>query len=325
MEDFDVSIVPQFVTIAGLTNAPLFVKLESVNPTGSIKYKTACGLLNEAERLGRVRAGTEIIESSSGNLGIALAALCAERGYRFTCVVDPNATPQSLDAIRAYGGRIVELMQRDIHGGYLGTRIAYIKALIREKPDVYWTNQYHNSAGVQEHYNTTGPEISDHVPQADLVAIGAGTTGTLMGCLKHFQTRVENAPHVLAVDSFGSLTFSDQARPRHIPGLGSTYPPGILSRDYRFSIELVTELQAIRLCRWLAERHGLLVGGSTGSVLAGLLARPDLTEKARCIVAISPDGGEKYLDTVFNDDWVLQKFGQLPEPFNIQESKAVGT
>ncbi len=309
-----------FKSIVGLTTAPLLLKLEGVNPTGSIKYKTALGLLDAAEQQGLVRPGAEIIESSSGNLGIALAALCATRGYRFTCVVDPNATRQSLDVIRAYGGRIVELTQRDAHGGYLGTRIAYIKALIREKPDVYWTNQYHNPAGPQVHCDMTGPEISAHVPQADLVVIGAGTTGTLMGCLQHFETRTKDAPCVLAVDSVGSLTFSDHAQPRHIPGLGASHSPSILRRDRVSNVVLVPELQAIRLCRWLAQSHGILVGGSTGSVLAGLLARPDLSNKATSIVAISPDGGEKYLDTVFSDDWVQRKFGRLPAPFEACEA-----
>lgn len=308
-------IASPFKSIVGLTAAPLLLKLEGVNPTGSIKDKTALGLLDAAERLEQVRPGAEIIESSSGNLGIALAALCAARGYRFTCVVDPNATRQSLDVIRAYGGRIVEVTQRDAHGGYLGTRIAHIKALIREKPGVYWTNQYHNPAGPQAHCEMTGPEISAHVPQADLVAIGAGTTGTLMGCLQHFETRAKDAPRVLAVDSVGSLTFSDCAQPRYIPGLGASISPNILRRDRVLNIVLVPELQAIRLCRWLAQSHGILAGGSTGSVLAGLLARPDLTSKATSIVAISPDGGEKYLDTVFNDDWVQRKFGRLPPPF----------
>lgn len=294
--------------IEGLVDARLFLKLEWFNPAGSIKWKTAKSILDTAERQGRLYPGARLIESSSGNLGIALAALSAERGYHFTCVVDPNAARQSVETIRAYGAEIHEVTERDAHGGFLGTRIAYIHDRVARDPDLIWTNQYANPANPAAHYNHTGPEIMEAVGDADCVVIGAGTTGTLMGCLRYFRDHHPQV-QVLAVDSLGSLTFSGTAGPRHIPGLGTSRKPEIFRSEELGDAILISEAAAVHLCHWLARCHGLLAGGSTGSVLAAIAAFPDLFPAGRTVVAISPDSGEKYLDTVYNPAWVADRFG----------------
>ena len=307
---------PYFLPIKGIAEARVFLKLESLNPTGSIKYKTAISLLEDAEKRGLVSNGARIIESSSGNLGIALAATCAKKGYHFTCVVDPNISPQSVRIIESYGGEIVCVDKKDINGGYLGTRIEYIKNFVKDNPQVYWTNQYANKANPNAHFRYTAREIAENFPSLDHLVIGAGTTGTLMGCIAYFGSEVK----VLAVDSVGSITFGDEPAARHIPGLGTSKRPIIFDRNLVNDHVLVPEVEAVLFCRWLARSHGYLAGGSTGSILAGLYRKRKMLNVDDVVVAISPDGGEKYLDTLYCNEWIQEKFGsaffELEKEFN---------
>ncbi len=178
-------------------------------------------------------------------------------------------------------------------------------------PALYWTNQYANPANPAAHTRLTAVEIATAHPDADWIVVGAGTTGTLMGFLDYFEG-TRHPAQVLAVDSSGSITFGGKAGPRFIPGLGTSRIPEIYQADKIRNTVMVSEHNAVRMCRWLATTHGYLSGGSTGSILAGVQARADLFPKGSKVVALSPDGGEKYLDTIYNDDWVQEVFGTAP-------------
>jgi 2,3-diaminopropionate biosynthesis protein SbnA len=301
-----------FMQISGLIKPRLFLKIESINPSGSIKHKTALSLIDAAELSGRLQPGGMVIESTSGNLGIALAALCAKRGYGFTSVVDPNVSAQSVAMIQAFGGKVIRVTARDAQGGYLGTRLQLIKQMQQADPTLYWTNQYANPANPAAHAGLTAVEIATAHPDADWVVVGAGTTGTLMGVLDYFDG-TRHPARVLAVDSTGSITFGGRPGPRFIPGLGTSRIPEIFHPEKLGNTIMVPEQDAVRMCRWLATTHGYLAGGSTGSILAGVQARADLFPEGSKIVALSPDGGEKYLDTIYNDSWVKEVFGTLPD------------
>jgi len=296
---------PSFITLQMRQDILLHIKVELVNPTGSIKYKTARNLLDDAEKQGLIKPGSTIIESSSGNLGIALAALCAQRGFDFICVVDPNISAQSRKTIKAYGGKVHCVTEKDANGGYLGTRINYVKSYIAENPGTFWTNQYGSPSNPGAHYRYTAREIEQNVPDLDLLAIGAGTTGTLIGCCEYFADRID----ILAVDSLGSVTFGGRPGPRYVPGLGASETPPIFRPGLVKDHISVPESEAIVMCHWLAATHGYLAGGSTGTVLAGVAHRLPTLKAGSTIVAISPDGGEKYLDTVYNSAWVEKHFG----------------
>jgi N-(2-amino-2-carboxyethyl)-L-glutamate synthase len=296
-----------FLPITDLVASSIIhLKIESLNMSGSIKQKTAEALISDAEKRGEIYPGGVIIESSSGNLGVALASICAKKKYKFICVVDPNASRQTVAQMKAFGANIIEVTKKDENGGYLGTRIEWIKHYVQENPSVYWTNQYKNPANAMAHELTTGPEIHKAFPEVELVVIGAGTTGTLMGCIRYFK---KNRPQtkILAVDSVGSVTFGSVGK-RFIPGIGTSRRPETYDPKEDHERVLVPEAQAIQVCRWLASNYGYLPGGSTGSVLAGLCARLDLVQPGTSIVAISPDSGEKYLETIYNDEWVNQKY-----------------
>ncbi|MFE9440011.1 2,3-diaminopropionate biosynthesis protein SbnA [Streptomyces sp. NPDC006602] len=291
-----------------MPNLDVYLKLEGLNPAGSIKLKTASAMVGDAEEKGMIQPGCHIIESSSGSLGIALAMVCTTKGYGFTCVTDPNTSRLSIQVIRALGGQVVEINQRDPLGGYLGNRIAYIERRLVQEPDLVWLNQYGNPANPAVHARQTATAITAEIPDIDALFVGAGTTGTLMGCVQHFRS-ASPATKIIAVDSEGSVTFGHPAGPRHIPGIGTSSRPPLLRSGVVDDVLLIPEVETVRTCRLLARRHGLVVGGSTGSVVTAIMRyAPQLPEGAR-VVAVSPDFGDRYAHTIYDDDWVADRLG----------------
>jgi cysteine synthase A len=296
-----------FLKVAGV-GPEFFLKLESLNPAGSIKLKTAVGLVDDLQGRGRIKADTILIESSSGNLGVALAMICAERGIRFTCVVDPNSSAHNIRLMRTYGAEVIQVEELDANGGFLGTRIALIRQKVAADPRYVWLNQYENAANPRAHARTTAQSIGQHFGQVDYLFVGAGTTGTLMGCVQYFR-RHHPTTTIVAVDSVGSVTFDTPPGRRFIPGLGTSQRPPIFNAEGIHYLEMVPEERTIAMCRLLARQKGLLVGGSTATVIAAVHAWRERIEPGAVVVALSPDWGERYLDTLYDDQWVEQRFG----------------
>jgi N-(2-amino-2-carboxyethyl)-L-glutamate synthase len=286
----------------------VYLKVEGVNPAGSIKLKTAVGMVEDAAARGVLRPGDRIIESSSGSLGVALSMVCAAREYHFICVTDKNASPLSLDVMRALGAEVVEVDRRDSSGGFLGSRISYIEQRLADEPELLWLNQYANPANPLVHANRTAAAITAEISDIDYLFVGAGTSGTLMGCIRHFR-KFSPGTKIIAVDAVGSVSFGRPAGPRYLPGIGSSRRPEILRSEAADDLVLISEPDTVRTCRWLARRHGVFAGGSTGSVVCAILRyRPRLPPGSR-VVAISPDFGDRYARTIYDDAWVAEKFG----------------
>lgn len=297
-----------FVRLPGF--APRFdtyLKLEAENPAGSIKWKTAKEMLRTAEADGLLGPGSELIESTSGNLGIALASICAARGYRITLVTDLNASRHSIQHMVALGANVEVIRERDADGGYVSNRIDYIRRRLSEDPKMVWLNQYANPANIRAHREGTAAEISAGFGVPAWLFVGVGTSGTLMGCVEHFRD-IRPSPVIVGVDALGSATFGGPAGVRWIPGLGSSRRPEIFSDDGQFRKVVVPELDAVRACRAVARDYGLLVGGSTGTVLAAVSAMRDQVRPGSRVLAVSPDLGDRYLDTVYDDEWVASRF-----------------
>src|SRR5690242_4289748 len=182
------------------------LKLEGFNLGGSIKMKPALHMIETLERNLVLRPGMRAVESSSGNLGLALSVVCAAKGYKFICVSDPNLSPQTARLMRAYGTEIIIIEKRDANGGFLGSRIELIRSMLAQDPNLIWLNQYANPENPGAHMRFTGPEILEQFARPDFVFIGAGTTGTLGGVSRVLR---EQAPgvRIIAVDSIGSVTF----------------------------------------------------------------------------------------------------------------------
>jgi 2,3-diaminopropionate biosynthesis protein SbnA len=300
-----------FLALEGHLPAPTqaFLKIEGLNGAGSIKLTAAKGMLDEAERTGALRRGDTIIESSSGNLGIALALLAAERGYRLICVVDPNASASHVKAMRAYGAEIVRVTELDANGGYLQSRIRYITNRLRSEPHLFWPNQYANPANTRAHVQRTAHFLWESFDQIDYLFVGCGTSGTLMGCAEYF-ARYSPKTTLVGVDSVGSVTFDGLAATRRIPGLGASRRPELFKPEHVHRLVKVSEQAAVEQCRAAVQRWGLLAGGSTGSILAAMHACRDEIAAGSVVVGISPDLGERYLDMFYDDDWVLETFGE---------------
>jgi N-(2-amino-2-carboxyethyl)-L-glutamate synthase len=299
-----------FVNIRGLSIDNLYLKIEALNPAGSIKLKTAVSMIRDFETRQLIDHNTRLIESSSGSLGVALSIVCAERGYRFTCVVDPNTQPLNIKSMQALGADIVMVDQRDVNGGFLATRIDYIKKTVADDSRYLWLNQYANPENPCAHERLTAKSIFEHFNQVDYLFVGAGTTGTLMGCIQFFQ---KHSPHtkIIAVDSVGSVTFGHSAGKRYISGLGTSQRPEIFSPSGIHALEMVPEADTIAMCRFLAQSNGILAGGSTGTVLHAAHKWRDRMPAGATAVAISPDLGERYLDTIYDKAWVEERFGVI--------------
>lgn len=301
-----------FLNLSGfLPESHVFLKLEGLNPAGSIKLKTATALVDSVERDGALSPGGSIIESSSGNLGIALSVVCAARDYPLTVVTDPNTAEPAVRVMESLGATVVEVTARDPHGGYLHTRIEYIRRRLDFDPDLVWLNQYANLANVGAHRERTAGAIHRGLGAIDGLFIGAGTTGTLMGCADYFSQHSPST-RVIAVDAAGSVTFGWPPAPRFIPGLGASRRPEIYT-DTGFEKVQVDEPDTVAECRMVAERYGLLAGGSTGTVLAAVRQLGHTFPPGSRIAAISPDLGDKYINTIYSDEWVESRYATMAE------------
>ncbi|MEU6483373.1 2,3-diaminopropionate biosynthesis protein SbnA [Streptomyces sp. NPDC046887] len=292
----------------------VYAKCERFNPGGSIKDRAARSMIEHALSTGELVPGVStVVESTSGNLGVALAQLCNFHRLRLICVTDPRTTPQNTAIMRAYGAA-VEVVDRDPESGeYLPSRIRRVRELLRTAPGAYWPDQYGNEHNARAHHHTMR-EIHEALPGApDYLFVAAGTTGTLRGCAEYIAA--EGLPtRVVAVDAVGSVIFGppepwERGHHRTIPGHGAAVVPPLLRTGLADRVVKMTDLDCVRGCRSLLAEESILAGGSSGAVTAALLdAAPGIAPGATC-VAILPDGGDRYLDTIYSDSWVESRFG----------------
>ena len=291
----------------------LFLKLEGFNVTGSIKIKTAIALIEDLEQRGIARTDeTVIVESSSGNLGLALSLVCAVKRYKFVCVTDPNANRATIRGMELYGAKVVVAEERDAAGGYLGSRLRKIDQILRSTPNAVWLNQYANVANKNVHAEQTANEIAREFGQVDWVFVGSGTTGTLGGISERLRQKYSNIT-VVAVEPVGSVTFGGSPGKRNIPGIGTSLRPKLADLCNPDRIVAIDEATTVETCLSFVRDYHLLVGGSTGSVLAAVRKLALEFTAGDTIVAISADLGEKYLDTVYNPVWVRNIVGSQPK------------
>lgn len=295
-----------YIDLSTLFDRHVHVKCEGLNLAGSVKIKAAAEMVDVAERTGLLKPGGKFIESSSGSLGVALAMIAAHRGYEFVCVTDNRCNDRNLRLMKVYGAQVVVIDTPDPVTGLLGARLQHVRSVCAADPDILWINQYANENNWLSHYKSTGPAIAAAYPDAGMVFIGAGTTGTLTGCARYLK-EVGHPARIVAVDSVGSVTFGGSAGVRHIPGLGTGKRPEIVDESVIDEIIMVPEVDTVRMCRKLAAR-GYLFGGSTGTVLAGMAGRIADEHPRTKVVAISPDLGERYLDSIYDDEWVRGRF-----------------
>ncbi|MFF5793629.1 2,3-diaminopropionate biosynthesis protein SbnA [Paeniglutamicibacter sp. NPDC012692] len=297
-----------FVDLEGVLGRRLYLKIEGFNFAGSIKLKPAREMVERAEREGLIGPGSTLVESSSGNLGVALSMIAASKGYRFVCVVDPNCNQTTRQLMESLGAQVDLVAEPDPVDGFLGARLNHVRELCASDERYVWLNQYVNPGNWGSHYRWTAPEIAAEFPDLDVLFVGAGTTGTLMGCARYFR-KYRPDVRIVAVDAVGSVSFGGPPARRLIPGLGMSVRPPQLDESLLDDVVFVKELDTVRACHRLAA-GGLLLGGSTGTVVHGAMTwLADHHAQDVTAVAISPDMGRPYLDTVYQPGWVLDHFG----------------
>jgi N-(2-amino-2-carboxyethyl)-L-glutamate synthase len=290
------------VVIAGRMRQ-LRLKLEGANPSGSIKYRTAQGLLGWLGERGALVRGATLIESTSGNLGVALAMLARERGIPFIAIIDPNTTREFQTRMREFDADLHMVAVPDAFGGFLASRLQTVADLLAADPSYVWPNQYENWANPSIHFDETAPELDAQLPrtvQAVLVAVSTG--GTLAGVARYFQ---QSRPHVrmVAVDISGSVVLGGQPRPRRISGIGSSRTSAFLTADQIDGGLAVQEYEAVRACRQIAAETGVHLGASGGAVVAASLRLMSRNLDLLDVACVCADFGESYASTVYNDAW----------------------
>jgi 2,3-diaminopropionate biosynthesis protein SbnA len=285
----------------------LFAKLEYVNPVGSIKDRAAYWILKRAAERGEICDETTVIESSSGNFASALAAFTQLVGLRFIPVIDPNISGTYESFLRRTCPTVVKVEERDDTGGFLKTRLHMVKHLCATTPHAYWTNQYGNVDAMEAHYELTAGEICADFPSLDLAFIGVSTAGTIAGVSRRLKECYPNI-RIVAVDTEGSVIFGGAPRKRHIPGIGSSIVPELLSYAKVDDVVLISEREAVEACRELLTTHGLFVGGSSGSAFAAVKRHASAMAGTRrpTVLFLCADRGTPYLDTVFNPAWATR-------------------
>ncbi|WP_240344029.1 2,3-diaminopropionate biosynthesis protein SbnA [Paenibacillus sp. SYP-B3998] len=290
----------------------VYGKLEWMNPGGSAKDRPALFMIKEAIRRGEITPDSVIIESSSGNLAISLAQLCCYLGIRFICVVDIRTTEQHKQIIRSFHGEIDLVTEPDEETGeFLPARIRRVGELLDRIPGSFWTNQYGNPDNYLAHAETTMKEIGDQLGPIDYLFCGVSSCGTIRGCMEYIRSR-QWSTKIVAVDAEGSVIFGGQKGPRRFPGLGAGISPGLYRHDVADLVVYASEEECVQGCRDLVRHEAILAGASAGGVISALRRMAgSIPEGAVCVV-ILPDRGERYMNTVYNDEWVRQELNFDP-------------
>ncbi|WKD37162.1 2,3-diaminopropionate biosynthesis protein SbnA [Streptomyces xanthophaeus] len=291
----------------------IFAKMERFNPGGSIKDRTALSMLTGRLRSGELVPGRSVVvESSSGNLGVGLAQLCAYFNLRFICVVDARTTEHNLAMLRAFQAEVEVVTDADTLPGeeLLPARLRRVRELVARIPHAYWPNQYANPLNPAAHQHTMREVVDALDGRVDYLFCATSTGGTLGGCAAYVRRHgLQTA--VIAVDAEGSAIFAPPVGPRLLPGHGASIRPPLLAEDPSHQLVRVPDLDAVAACRRLTAREGLLAGGSSGAVLAALTTLADSIPPGANCVLVFPDGGDRYLDTIYSDHWVRRNFGDV--------------
>lgn len=277
------------------TLAPIYAKLEYFNPLGSVKDRAALYMIEAGEKDGSIKAGTVIIEPTSGNTGIGLAYISALKGYRLILTMPENMSKERRDLLAALGAEIVLTPASQGMNG----AVEKAQQLHRENPNSFIPDQFSNPANAQAHVNTTAPEILAALDgKVDVFVSAFGTGGTLTGCGSVFKEKNPQCKVIAVEPAASPLLSQGSAGPHKIQGIGANFIPDLLDRSLIDEIIPVSNENAYDICRQVAKQEGLLVGVSSGAALWAareLALRPENAGKN--VVVILPDTGMRYLST----------------------------
>ena len=271
-------------------SAEVYVKLEKFNPGGSVKDRAALGMIEKAEKEGLLKPGVTIVEPTSGNTGIGLAMIGKLKGYKVIIIMPETMSKERRDLIKAYGAELV------LTEGSKGMKGAIEKALEYEKQGGYFIpQQFENIANPEKHYATTAEEIFEDINDLDYFISGVGTGGTVTGVGKNLKEKISGVKVVAVEPSKSPVLSGGNPGPHKIQGIGAGFIPGNYDSSIIDEVVQVTDEDAFKTAKEFAAQEGVLIGISSGAALFAALELAKKVGKGKKILAIAPDGGEKYI------------------------------
>lgn len=277
-------------------SAEVYVKLEKFNPGGSTKDRAALGMIEDAEKKGLLKKGYTIVEPTSGNTGIALAFIGRLKGYKVIIVMPETMSKERRDLIKAYGAELI------LTEGSKGMQGAIEKALeYKDKEGYFIPQQFENEANAKKHYETTAEEIYEDLSDLDYLVAGVGTGGTIVGVAKKLKEKNKNIK-VIAIEPKTSAVISGgRPGPHNIQGIGAGFIPSIYDSSVIDEVIAVSDVNAIKTTKEFVDKEGILLGISSGAAIYVAMQIAKKLGKGKKVLAIAPDGGEKYISMgIFN-------------------------
>jgi cysteine synthase A len=282
----------------------LWLKLEQFNPAGSIKDRTALALVEDLEERNKMCRADTIIESTSGNLGVALALACRDRGYQFVAVTDPMVSERCVGEMTRLGAKIERVIPESGCVDYLSQRLARVRELLDENPLAVWPDQYRSPANPRAHRRPPGPELlrqADEPPDAVFVSVSTG--GTLAGVSQYLRVFAPDCK-IVAVDIHGSVVLGGPMARRHMPGIGSTRRSSFIDRGSYDLTAKISEAEAVATCYALREATNIGLGGSSGAAVCAAVRYISRWDPKGPVICICPDGSDRYEETIYNHGWL---------------------
>lgn len=295
---------------AEFPGAEVLAKLEYMNPGGSMKDRIGMKMIELAEQEGRIKPGDTLVEPTSGNTGIGLAQAAAVKGYKLIITMPMKMSEEKRRLLRAYGAELI-LTPTEYAYDHPEGYIEIAKKLARENDHIHLLNQYVNTGNPTAHYEGTGPEIWEQTGgKLDYFVSGMGTGGTISGTSRFLKEK-NPAIQIIGVDPDGSIYTSKADKPYHVEGIGYDFYPEVFDTAIVDKMYRISDKESFTEVRRMVKEEGILAGGSTGTVLAGLrrlLTELDKEGKAENIriVMMVHDNGRSYLSKIYNDDWMAE-------------------
>ncbi len=294
--------------------ATVLVKMEQLNPGGSVKDRMALHIVRRAEERGLLKQGATLVESTSGNTGMGLAMIAALRGYRCVFTIPDKMSQEKIDMLKAFGAEVV-VTKTDLPHDHPESYVEIAKKIARETPGALYTDQYHNMDNPEAHYLTTGPEIwEDTDGKIDCLVGGIGTGGTISGAGKYLKEQAAEAGRQIRIvcpDPIGSIYY-DRFHGRQkgppqvyvVEGIGHDFMVDTLDFSVIDEVRPIADRDSFLTARRLTREEGIFAGGSAGTAMFGALQVARELGPGKIVVVILPDSGDRYISKCFNDEWM---------------------